>query len=32
MMMQIMKQGNCYIEEVEKAYRDGYRLYILGGG
>ncbi len=31
-MMQIIKQGNSYIEEVEKAYREGYRLYIEGGG
>lgn len=30
-MMQIIKQGNSYIEEVEKAYREGYRLYIEGG-
>lgn len=30
-MMHIVKQNNCYIEEAEKAYREGCRLYIIGG-
>lgn len=28
--MNITKQ-NCYVQEVEKAYREGFRLYINGG-
>lgn len=30
-MMNIIKQENCYIKEIGKAYNEGYRLYIYGG-
>ena len=31
-MLKIDNQKNYYIQEVEKAYQEGYRFYINGGG
>ena len=31
-MLNIVSEKNCFIEEIEKAYDRGYKIYISGGG